>query len=202
MFIILKFLYVEINVFAMIVLFLIFLTIHRRTGKYMLVQNLYHLLIASNALILLLDSLMWILDGTDWPVTGPLFPVVTALYYSMNPIICTVWTLYADYQIFGKVSRLKTLFRILLIPVGAVVILSFLSILSGTMFYFDADNVYHRGSLFLLMALVCYALLVYTMITAIARHKKMERKNFIPILIFAIPPFIAGIIQTLYFGLS
>ena len=80
--------------------------------------------------------------------------------------------------------------------------MSFLSIFSGTMFYIDADNVYHRGSLFLLMAIICYALLVYTMIKAIARHRQMKRKNFIPILIFAIPPFLAGILQTLFFGLS
>ena len=107
MVVILKFLYTEINVFALVVLLLIFLTIHSRIARYSLDQKLYLLLIASNALILLFDALMWIFDGTDWPVTGPLLSIVTALYYSMNPIICMVWSLYADYQIFEKRSRVK-----------------------------------------------------------------------------------------------
>lgn len=168
----------------------------------MLDQKLFLMLLGLNALILILDSLMWTLDGTQGSSSRISLLIITAVYYSMNPIICMLWSLYADFLINRNLGHTKKLFAFMLFPISLIVFLSFLSILTGSMFYLDESNVYHRGSLFLLMAGISYAILAYTMIVIIFKHKKIEKKSFIPILVFAFPPFVGGIIQVLFYGYS
>ena len=58
----LTFTYVEINVFALVILALIFFNIYHWEGKQLLEQKLYIVLLCSNAIILALDTAM--LDDT------------------------------------------------------------------------------------------------------------------------------------------
>lgn len=196
-------LYVEINVFALAVLLLIYLNIRRnRTDVYLLEQRLFLMLILSNALILIFDSLMWLLDGTGGALMRELNQFVTVIYYSLNPAICMLWALYADYLIYRSEPHLKKIWLPLFIPAAAIVVLSLASVFGGMLFYIDANNVYHRGDLFLLMVAVCYFYLVYTLVKIIAMQNRIQKNDFLPILFFVFPPFIGGVFQVLFYGIS
>lgn len=196
------FMYTEINIFALVVLFLIFLNVHHRADRYLIEQKLFLALLTSNALILILDSAMWILDGKIGFYVRGLYLLVTAFYYSLNPIICMIWSFYADYQIYDDRKHLRKLLIPLLIPVCINTLLSFFSIWCNFLFYIDSNNIYHRGDHFYIMAAICYFYLIRTLIFIIIRQKKIKKHNFIPIIVFAILPFLAGILQTMFYGIS
>lgn len=111
------YLYVEINIFALIILALIFLNIHRKTEKYLMEQKLYVVLLGINALILIADTFTWVFDGKNTTTQRIILILVTTIYYILNPIICMSWSIYVDFLINHNENRIKKLFIPMLIPV-------------------------------------------------------------------------------------
>jgi len=185
-----------------VVLILIFFNINHRTDKQLLEQKLFVALLAFNALILLLDTAMWLLDGKPGFLLRIIYLFITACYYCLNPVICMLWSFYADYQVFKSGAHLKRILIPMIFPMCINFILSFLSVFKGYMFYIDAHNIYHRGPYFLIMAAMSYFYLMYTLLFIILKQKRIEKHNFAPLLAFALPPFVGGMIQVLIYGVS
>jgi diguanylate cyclase (GGDEF)-like protein len=197
-----KFQYVELNVFALSVLLLIYLNIGHRRDHYLLEQKLFVALIGADALILVPDTFMWLLDGISGVFFRAVFQFASACYYSLNPVICFVWLCYVNYQIYRSTRQLKKLLMFSAIPLAVNILLSFLSIFTGTLFYIDGSNTYHRGLFFMVMVLISFAFLLYTLLLILLKQRRFEKNNFIPILAFYIPPLVGGIVQTIFFGVS
>jgi GGDEF domain-containing protein len=197
-----KFQYVELNVFALSVLLLIYLNIGHRRDHYLLEQKLFVALIGADALILVTDTFMWLLDGISGVFFRAVFQFASACYYSLNPVICFVWLCYVNYQIYRSTRQLKKLLMFSAIPLAVNILLSFLSIFTGTLFYIDGSNTYHRGLFFMVMVLISFAFLLYTLLLILLKQRRFEKNNFIPILAFYIPPLVGGIVQTIFFGVS
>lgn len=198
----LTFMYVEMNIFALVVLLLIFLNVSHRSAKQQVEQKLFLTLLGSNAVILVLDGAMWVLDGRQGPFIIPFYMWVTALYYALNPIICMIWTFYADFHIHRDEKRLKKYLVPALLPVVINTVLSLLSIWNGYMFTIDEAGIYHRGALFPLMAFISYMYLMYSLIHILMNQKRIQKQYFFSILAFAFPPFLGGIVQILVYGVS
>ena len=196
------YLYVELNVFAEIILLLIFLNIHHKTEKYLTEQKIFLVLLGLIALILVADTFTWILDGGKTPLLRNMLILTTVIYYILNPIVCMTWFLYIDFLIYRNEGRLKKLILPLLIPVIILAALSILSVFNQSMFYLDSNNVYHRGKYFIILAAISYSYLLYALLFIILNHKKIHKSYFIPSLMFAIPPIIGGIIQLAFYGIS
>ncbi len=196
-----SFLYVELNIFSLVILLLIYLNIRHRRDRMLTEQKLFLFLLYTTAAILVLDSLMWLLDGKTGPMMREIFTAVTVLYYLLNPIICMVWYLYVDYQIYREEKHLKKVWPMTL-PALVNVILTIISIWSHASFYLDENNVYHRGPLFLVMAAIAFFYLLFTWILTVAKRKNIPKQDFVPIAVFMIPVIIGGVIQTLFYGVS
>ena len=197
-----KLLYTEMNVFALVVLVIIYLNIRRHAQRHMTEQKLFLALLYSNALILVLDSLMWMMDGVGGAGLTHVYRAVTAFYYAMNPIICLIWSSYADYLIYRNGRRLKRFVIPICIPAAVNLVLSTLSIFTRWMFTISDQNVYHRGPLFLLMAAISYFYLFFSFLEILLKQNRIQKQYYFPILAFAVPPFIGGVFQTLFYGLS
>jgi len=194
--------YLTINIFGLLILLLIYVNIRRSNHNYLLKERLFLYLLASNALILILDSCTWILDGNPSGWAHPVDLGIVSVYYALNPLPCLLWSLYADYQIHHSEQRMYQLWRFLTIPALTVIILASASPFTNWLFYFDAANVYHRGTMFLLVPLVCYAYLIFTFVEILLNKSRIKTEEFIALLIFAIPPSIGGVLQAMYYGLS
>lgn len=196
------YLYVEINVIATTILLLIFLNIRHRNEKYLIDQKLYLALLSFNVLILITDTFTWVLDGQNTRFFRILLLFVTTLYYILNPVICMMWSLYIDFQICRDENRLKKLFPPMLIPILFNTVISILSVFYPIMFYIDANNVYHRGKYYLILVAISFCYLIYTFAFILSNKKKIHKPYFLPLLMFAVPPFIGGILQIAFYGLS
>lgn len=196
-----SFLYIELNVFSLVILLLIYFNIHKRNDRMLTEQRLFMLFLYVQSAILILDSLMWLLDGKTGPMIREIFIAVTVLYYLFNPLICMVWYFYVDYQIYRDEKHFKKIWPIT-IPAFANVIMTIVSIWSHTSFYLDENNVYHRGPLFLVMALIAFFYLFYTWVLTIVKRRNIPKQDFLPIAIFMLPVIFGGIVQTFFYGVS
>lgn len=194
--------YIEINVFALIILFLIFLNIRNRSKTYAFDQKLFLTLLSANALLLVIDTFTWILDGKPGFVAKNFNLSITSLYYILNPLPCMLWSFYADYKIYRDENRHKNKLIPLYLPMIIIAILTVLSFFNDGMFYIDGNNIYHRGKLFYMLPVVTYFYFVYTFTQLVIKRKMIRKNDYIPLIVFAIPPFIGGLIQSIFYGIS
>lgn len=194
--------YSELNAFALAVLLIIFINIYHSNQQYLFEQKLFLSILALNAALLFLDTLQWLLNGR--PGTSFRFASVfmAVLYSALTPAPCFFWSLYADYQVYQDKKRIKKILLPMLAPLFINAVISLLSIFYGFSFNIDQTNVYHRGSLFCLMAAICYLYLAHSMIFVIYKRKSLTKKVYRSLLLFALPPFIGGIVQSLFYGVS
>ena len=83
---------------------------------------------------------------------GTIYPVINHignfLIYMFNPIIPSLWFLYAYNQVFQEERKMmQRLYPLIIINVINIVVLA-LSQFYGWFYFIDADNIYHRGPLF------------------------------------------------------
>lgn len=193
---------IEMNLFALVVLFLMFISLQSRLyGKYY-DHKLYIILICLNAVELILNTMILIVEGKPGNAAIRLNLLLTVVYYILTPISCMVWSLYAYYQVCIDEMKTKKLFIPLVIPVIINAVISVLSCFNKYYFYVDKSNQYYRGNIFFLFSLVCVSYLLFTQIVIFIKRKQISKPYFIPLSTFAIPPLIGGIIQSIYYGTS
>jgi len=128
--------------------------------------------------------------------------VITVLYYLMNTVPSFLWALYADYQVFNDTNRIRKLMLYLSVPVFINTVLILITPFTGWIFYFDTSNVYHRGPFFLLFLALVAAYLIYAFILVLASRKQIEKRYFMPLILFALPPCLGVIFQFYFYGLA
>ena len=186
----------------MVILILVFFNVRRRREQMLTEERLFLLLVYSLALILVLDSLMWLLDGLAGGAVRYVNTAVTALYLIMNPVICMVWFFYVYNHVNTDGARPLKLLLPMCVPAAVNLALTVASVWTGLIFYFDSGNTYHRGRLFLVMALISLFYLVCAWAYAMVKRRHIPRHEFIPFSIFMILPFLGGFFQALFYGTS
>jgi len=196
------FAYVEINLFALIILLLIYINMQHLEEKVLYRQKLFTALLFSSAIQLILDSILWTLDKAPGLVTREIVITATVLYFVNSSIPFFLWSLYVDYQVYRNTRKTKKLILPMVIPAAINAVLAVLSCFTGYYFRYDTANAYHRGNLFYFSIFLWMIYFVHTTVVLVRNHKKMERRHFLPMIFFMIPVLAAGIIQLLFFGIS
>lgn len=195
-------LYVEINVFALVILVILLLNSVNRAEKQMLEQKLFMGLVVTNMMMLFYDTFMWILDGRQGILLRELNIFFTAMFYIFGPVACMLWSCYVEFQINRNPQRLKKFAVILCVPLYINFILSLASIKTGWLFWIDADNIYSRGPFLPVTMLISYFYLIYSTLYTIFAKRRIDKKSFNYLILFVLPPGIGSFIQYMYYGVS
>jgi diguanylate cyclase (GGDEF)-like protein len=70
------------------------------------------------------------------------------------------------------------------------------------LYYIDVNNVYHRGPLYLVPVFITIGLIFIAAFITIKKRKNIERKSFISLVFFSVPPLICIILQIIFYGMS
>jgi diguanylate cyclase (GGDEF)-like protein len=193
--------YIEINAFALSILLVIFMSMHYRASKN-LDNKLFLGLLGFNALSIVVNTIELIIDGNTGGVARGVKLFVDSLGFILASIALILWNLYARYQVYRDEENTKRILIPLIIPACINAVLAILSWFKGYYFFLDENNYYHRGKLFIFYAALCFFYILYPEIFIILKQKQISKKYFIPLVMFAIPPLIAGTLQTLFYGVS
>lgn len=128
------------------------------------------------------------------------------IYFNMQIIVAAQWLRYAHYRIFGRnIERKKEMLSVL-IPFALLSMLVVTSPFNGLCFYLDDANYFHRGVLSLPMSVVILLYLLSVSVMALIQYKKEtlpdRKKELLTIAFFVIPPFVGGVAQTVFSGMS
>lgn len=191
----LTFIYIELNSFAIIILFIIILNISRSVRRYDMDFRIFGLLAHTNAILLLLEMVLRIINGKPGYYIRLLSISIIVLYNILNPIICMIWHDYVYYYIYGERVTIKRICLPILFPVILNVVLSISSIFTEIYFVLDDNNIYYKGRYIYALLGICLYMIIYTNIFLVKNKRSISQKEFIYFILFVIPPIISGIIQ-------
>ena len=198
-------LYIEIDAVGVAILIIILLNQRATTGSSSL-QRQFNRVVYATIAILVIDAACWNVDGLTFRGAWTLNFVVESFYYFFNifmPFLCAV---YADTVLRLGARCTRRRIYILSVPVALYVLMLVLNYRTGWIFTIDAQNYYHRSSQLIYTFLLAYAYLSYASVRAyvkaIQQRNAGEKRQFLLLAAFIIPPTIGGILQNLFFGLN
>ncbi|OPJ60949.1 GGDEF domain-containing protein [Clostridium oryzae] len=193
---------IEIDVFALVILFVIFVNTYNRPGRHLFEQKLFSILLYSNFGVLCSDAILWGLNGMPNENIRILAGILTVIYYIFNILPCIVWSIYAHYQVYRDEKASLVLLMLISPPAVFGTLICAASYFNGLVFYFDSDNRYFRGNLYPVIAFICLSYLLFSLVLISVKRKSLEKNYFTAMIIFIVPPFIGGVIQYLFYGIS
>ena len=126
-------------------------------------------------------------EGMNWIANFSLFMLSTL------PSI--LWLMYVHFSIFQLHRYVRTIayygFGLFLVNT----FLTFATYWSHWYFYIDDANIYHRGELIWLHAVLTYGLLLVTIILIILNRQHFFRKQYLALLLFPLPILAGSLLQ-------
>ena len=195
----LSFLYVEIDVFAALVLLVI--TDRSRFSLATLSQKLFRAEQASVVAVLLLDAATWAFNGAAFRGARVLCLVSNYLYWFVTLVPCAIGMLYCISVAFGRLSRSWHLAAVVPILAGAVLLCC--NFRSGWIFTVSADNVYARGPYFLLVGALPFVHMALSVCFTLKKYLSSPapgRKQYLMLCLFMLVPLLGSLFQIFFYG--
>ena len=131
---------IDLNIFCLVICLVMFAASLRLTDRRMIQNRLFIALILSTSGIIVLECLSWMVDGQPGAWIRAVNYAVEMSGYTLTPIPALLWALYASYQMFHDMKRLKRMLLFLSIPIAVNAALTLTSPYTGLMFTIDAGT--------------------------------------------------------------
>lgn len=190
-----------INIYSILLLIIIGFRAARLTEKDSLQDKLYMMMLYSTIFMLIIDIFSRF-DGKP----NTIYPIINRfgnlLIFMTSPVLSSIWLLYVHFQVFHHEDKTNQLtYKLVFINIVNAIILM-VSQFYGWFFYIDANNIYHRGPLFLLPAFLTITLMLVAFLIILKNRGKLEKKYFFSLMFFAFPPLIGIVLQIKFYGFS
>jgi diguanylate cyclase (GGDEF)-like protein len=195
------FLRIDTNVIAMILLgIVIFLAYHRLDRE----EEMNKVFLRVSLIIvveLFFETATCMINGKPGTWSYVISNILHICLFVGAPILTYFWYRFIYSWILPEKASYLSFKSFLILPVLVNAVISVLSPFYGFVFSIDpSNNVYHRGSLFILSAVIIYFYIVYCLGLVIKHRKHFIKHEFFPMVILGILPMVGGILQTLFYG--
>lgn len=189
-----------VNVFSIAILVIILIHVLKSTEKNLRQQKLFFLMLLVTLIMLIMDILSRF-DGNPGTFYVPANHIGNFAIFLLNPVLPSLWLLYVYCQIkLDEGIRRGAYVLPAIIIINALMLI--LSQFFGWFYSIGSDNIYHRGPLFWIPVFLTAVLTVSAFVLVALNRKNIERKHFISLMLFPIPPLVCIIIQLTFYGIS
>ncbi len=197
-------LYIEIEIICLVLLFFIYIKTKNNIGL-----NNEVVAFRRTVLATMLLPIINIICALGQNQILPLSPfgnsLLRAIYMVQIAVASLCWFIFNEEKL-GHYRKLGLhIKRLVLIPVGFLLFLSFSSIKTGWLFYVDAQNVYHRGNYYVVQNIIAYLYIVTAVVHSLWRGLReknhTKRGEAFVMAAFPILPSVGGFLQIVVDGL-
>lgn len=155
-------------------------------------------------ILLLADRNTYIYQGNTSQMGYYMTRISNFLVYAMNYFILDAYNIYIISVLRQLGNQEKQIEKLKLVrPLALVgIILIIVSQFTGLYYTFDANNVYHRGSGFVICYILPLVIMIFQLVVFTRIRKQLRRNFFISIFVFSVAPLIASIMQIFTYGIS
>lgn len=191
---------IDNNIIAVIISIIFLNNISSRIDKKEIQNKAFINIFVLNAFQVANETLTCIINRQPYTWLIPTSNFLHIFLYILGPFITYKWYVFASLWIKKDTEYKYKNDIYILIPLVINTLLVLLSPLLKLTFYIDEYNIYHRGSLFFIPASISYFYLLCGFILIYVNRKKINRIEFLPLLLFGVFPAICGLIQVLFYG--
>ncbi len=190
-----------LDIYSIVIILIIYFHACRSFDKESLQDKIFMRILYSTILMLVVDIFSRF-DGKAHMI----YPVINAfgnfVIFLMNPILPSLWLIYVYLEIYSDGRKINRI-RYPLYVVNVInVILLIMTQFYGWYYYIDSNNVYHRGPFFMIPASITIVIVSVAFTLTLLNYKRLEKKSFISLIFFSLPPFVSIILQIMFYGLS
>ena len=194
------FLRVDINLIAMLMMFMVFIIAQKRLDQKDKLNKFYMLTLVIVFIQLGIEALTCILNGNDAVEFIVLSNFLHIVLFGIAPVLTSMWYIISQQFITTRKKIENKIKYFLFVPVVINVILSLLSPFFGFYFKIDAQGVYSRGSLFFVAMIITYIYFFISIIHIIRQKDKIILNEILLLIGFNVMPMIGALIQALFYG--
>lgn len=191
---------VEINAFSLVVIGILFLSSVSRAEHSFPSHRLFMGMLLTTGLMLVLDTVGWLNEGSPTDAGRTALAVSIVAYYILQPVPATYFALFVIRLVNHDQGTNRARTAWFHVPLVINMVLAVSSLFFPGYFYFDADNYYHRGSLFPVFLVLSYVAFFFAYAVAIRNRKRISRRVFWAIIVFPLLPLVGGVIQSFVYG--
>ena len=192
--------YAQNILIGLTILGLVYFSFRRVRDRRLLSHTIFAWMFLPILLNILLEPALGMLSGRPGTISGVAVRVVVVVFFALQPVPMALWMAYL-YSILRETSAARSQWLMLLLPLAVNLALTVASLWTGWTFRIDEINAYHRGAYYFLMPAVCYSYLAFYLLYAFRRRDQMLRHELIVFLLAILPTAVAGIVQTLFYGI-
>lgn len=196
-------LYFEIDLIALAVV-LVVLFYGWSTGAHRLEKKAFRTITLLCLLMVSTDIPLWLLDGARFPGARIVLQTAMLLFGISTVGIGGAWLMYCDARVIKDGNR-RLRYILYTLPTIAGTIAALIGLRYGWFYYYDEQNVYHRGAAYLLNLSFVLIQIAGSGLMIIRRGRRMnrvERQDAHSLMFFLVPPLVAIIIQSMFYGMS
>lgn len=192
----------QIYILSFLILLVIYAQLVTAGAKGLLQNRLFKFLILSTMFALSMEAASWVFEGRPGQAAKLMNTAANCLLLSCNMIPLIIWTLYVDLQIYNDAARIKSVMIPFIALLATNTFFAVTAPMNGLYFYIDAENFYHRGASAHAAIFVYFLFFVFNIFLIIKHWKHLNRRNRMPLLLFAFPPLAGFFVQMVYYGTS
>jgi diguanylate cyclase (GGDEF)-like protein len=158
-------------------------------------------MLMSTILLTIADSGGWLINGNTDNNSIVLNYIFNSFLYLFDPLPVIFWVAYVMSQANYRQKVIKKTLHMISIPYFILVIGLLINPMLKMLFYIDGQGYYHRGPFYIYLYSLCYFYILTAYFFIIKNRKKLDKRTFNALMIFALPPAVGGLAQTCFFGL-
>jgi diguanylate cyclase (GGDEF)-like protein len=192
----------DLSIFSLIILVFILFNAYKRTDKAFIANKIFITFVSYNIIFIIVDIFSWLFNGAQGQIFYILNTGFNLLLFIIEIFAGYLWVAYVDFQIFQNENRIRKMQIPLLIIFLINAVLSIASVFTGWFFTIDKFNIYHRGQLVFIHAILFYLFIIYSIILIILNRKLISKKYYYVLLFFPLPQIVGSILQIIFYGHS
>jgi len=190
-----------LDTYSIVILLMILFSSARQLDRDSFVNKLFNNIVVATIIILFFD-ILGRLDGTAYSFLPVLNIIGNFFLFALNLVAPSLWLMYAHYQVYFDEKRTLKISKPLIVLNIINIIMVIVSQFTGIYYSFNPGNIYVRGPLYFIPFMVSTSLLIVTFLLIIFNREKIDKKRFLSLSSFSIPPLICSVLHFLIYGYS
>ncbi|MGL6108103.1 GGDEF domain-containing protein [Romboutsia sp.] len=184
---------IDLNIIVLIFLSVILLLYKSKFNMKDKLNKVYCIVIITTMIIIFLEILDKIVSLSLSSKIVPIAKLINICGFALSPVVPCFWLIYI-LESFDIKADVKLIF----IPILLNIILCAASYNYGYIFSISSMNEYKRGTLFYIPLTITYYYLIISVIVVYKNKTKVDKKEYINLILFELIALSAGIIQIVF----
>ena len=198
--------YVQTNIICIILLFVVGILIQNKRGTLPAIRVTFTKIVIVTVALCISDIFAWICNGQPFAGANFLIQLFNMIYDATITLACYMWLNYVKLKTKGLEEYSQDKRLISAIPMVIMMIIIIINPITGFLFKIDSNNYYFRSNGIILHWIISWGYLVWATVIVIKAirdsESRVQKKQFMPLLWFIIPPAVAAVCQMIFYGMT